>query len=101
MISPTGTSATVQGLVAGMDDGLGFSIGALFGGFLYQSLGGKQSFKIFALIALVTFIAHVILRPASTHELKAPVTQRNEINDKNSQDGKEEMLEHSKLTDDC
>lgn len=84
-----------------MDDGLGFSIGALFGGFLYQSLGGKQSFKVFALIALVTFVAHVILRPASTHELKAPATQRSGIIDQKSQDNKESMLEDSKLTDDC
>lgn len=100
VISPTGTSATVQGLVAGMDDGLGFSIGALFGGFLYQSLGGKQSFKVFALIALVTFIAHVILRPSSTHELKAPVSQPNDINVPKPQDSKEVTQESSKLTDD-
>jgi hypothetical protein len=69
VISPPGTSATIQGLVAGMDDGLGFSIGALFGGFLYQEIGGKQSFRVFALIALITCIAHIILRPASTNEI--------------------------------
>lgn len=79
VISPPGTSATVQGLVAGMDDGLGFSIGALFGGILFQKVGGKQSFRIFALIALITCIAHIILRPASTHELKtAPVVSQGE-----------------------
>lgn len=31
-ISPPGTTATIQGLVAGMDDGLGFAIGSLIGG---------------------------------------------------------------------
>lgn len=72
MISPPGTSATVQGLVAGMDDGLGFSIGALFGGFLYQNIGGMQSFRVFATIALITCIAHFILRPTSTHEIRVP-----------------------------
>lgn len=102
VISPTGTSATVQGLVAGMDDGLGFSIGALFGGFLYQSLGGQQSFKVFALIALVTFIAHVILRPSSTHELKAPAKlQQTDSISPNPQDSKEAAQENSKLTEDC
>lgn len=53
-----------------MDDGLGFSIGALFGGFLYQKIGGMKSFRIFALIALITCIAHAFLRPAATHEIR-------------------------------
>lgn len=81
MISPPGTSATVQGLVAGMDDGLGFSIGALFGGFLYQKIGGKQSFRVFATIALITCIAHFILRPTSTHEIRVASSQSTDITD--------------------
>lgn len=81
MISPPGTSATVQGLVAGMDDGLGFSIGALFGGFLYQKIGGTQSFRVFATIALLTCIAHFILRPAKTHEFRVAPSPATEITD--------------------
>lgn len=77
MISPPGTSATVQGLVAGMDDGLGFSIGALFGGFLYQEIGGMKSFRVFAIIALSTCVAHFLLRPSSTHEFRPTITQLN------------------------
>lgn len=96
MISPPGTSATVQGLVAGMDDGLGFAIGAFFGGFLFQSIGGKQSFKVFSVIALITCIAHIILRPASTHEIR----KREEKITEKTQEMKEEeiALEDSKLT---
>lgn len=68
-IAPPGTSATVQGLVAGMDDGLGFAIGSLIGGQLYKNLGGKMSFRIFATGALVTCFAHILFRP---HELPGP-----------------------------
>lgn len=84
-----------------MDDGLGFSIGALFGGFLYQEIGGKQSFRIFALIALITCIAHIILRPASTHEIRMSQSPINEvietkINETKSHD---KTFEEVKLTD--
>uniref|UniRef100_A0A1B0C8B2 Major facilitator superfamily (MFS) profile domain-containing protein n=1 Tax=Lutzomyia longipalpis TaxID=7200 RepID=A0A1B0C8B2_LUTLO len=64
-IAPPGTSATMQGLVAGMDDGLGFAIGSLIGGQMYKRLGGKVSFRVFAAGAFITCIAHIILRPAS------------------------------------
>lgn len=62
-IAPPGTSATVQGLVAGMDDGLGFAIGSLIGGQLYKRIGGKMSFRVFATGALVTCFAHILFRP--------------------------------------
>lgn len=65
----SGTSATIQGLVAGMDDGVGFAIGSLIGGQMYRRLGGATSFKIFALGAFITSILHVILRP---HPRKNP-----------------------------
>ncbi|GAB0096722.1 major facilitator superfamily domain-containing protein 6 [Sergentomyia squamirostris] len=64
-IAPSGASATMQGLVAGMDDGLGFAIGSLIGGQLYKRLGGTTSFRVFAAGALITCIAHIILRPAT------------------------------------
>lgn len=72
-VAPPGTSATVQGLVAGMDDGLGFSIGSLIGGQMYKRLGGTKSFRIFAAGALITCVAHILLRPAKKceqHHLK-------------------------------
>ncbi|CRK98393.1 CLUMA_CG011752, isoform A [Clunio marinus] len=94
VISPPGTSATIQGLVAGMDDGLGFSIGALFGGFLYQEIGGKQSFQIFSIIALVTCIAHFILRPVSTHEIR---NARDMNNDETKTTSKTEELNKNEL----
>lgn len=71
-VAPPGTSATVQGLVAGMDDGIGFAIGSIIGGQMYKRLGGAKSFRIFSLGALVTCFAHIALRPAKhcRHHLK-------------------------------
>lgn len=62
-----------QGLVAGMDDGIGFAIGSLIGGQMYQRLGGTLSFRIFSIAALIICIAHYYLRPATKfdkHEAK-------------------------------
>lgn len=55
-----------------MDDGVGFAIGSLIGGQMYKRLGGKLSFRIFAIAALITCFAHIILRPARhcKHHLK-------------------------------
>ena len=60
-----------------MDDGLGFAIGSFFGGFLFQTVGGKKSFQIYAGLALITCIAHILLRPTSTHEIRAPQKESN------------------------
>lgn len=51
-----------------MDDGLGFSIGSLIGGQMFMAVGGEMSFRIFAVAAAVTCVAHIILRPAAKHE---------------------------------
>ncbi|XP_055920330.1 major facilitator superfamily domain-containing protein 6 [Eupeodes corollae] len=71
-VAPAGTSATVQGLVAGMDDGLGFAIGSLIGGQLYKRFGGRRSFQMFSGVALVTCFAHILIRPAAKHKQYLP-----------------------------
>ena len=103
MLSPSGTSTTVQGLVAGMDDGLGFSIGSLFGGFMYQKIGGKNSFQVMALIALATCFAHIILRPAATHEIRTTSKPDNTTDIDHEADMKEKKAipsEEKNLTED-
>ncbi|KAG5680181.1 hypothetical protein PVAND_009706 [Polypedilum vanderplanki] len=92
VISPPGTSATVQGVVAGMDDGLGFSIGSIIGGFLFQKLGGKRSFQIFTVLALMTCIAHIILRPVSTEDSRTNNYEKNDKSRTNGQAVEEEKL---------
>ncbi|XP_047365966.1 major facilitator superfamily domain-containing protein 6 isoform X1 [Vespa velutina] len=60
-VSPPGTSATVQGIVAGMDDGLGYAIGSLFGGILYKEMGGVITLQIFAAIAMLSALIYIFL----------------------------------------
>lgn len=65
-VSPPGTTATVQGLVAGMDDGVGFAIGSLIGGQSFKYFGGQMSFRLFSVGALIICGCHILLRPAET-----------------------------------
>lgn len=60
-VSPPGTSATVQGIVAGMDDGLGYAIGSLIGGILYKEMGGVITLRIFATLAMLSSLTYVFL----------------------------------------
>lgn len=60
-VAPEGYSATVQGIVAGMDDGVGFALGSLVGGQLYSWLGGRGSFRCLAVVAGVGALAHALL----------------------------------------
>ncbi|XP_077290648.1 major facilitator superfamily domain-containing protein 6 [Arctopsyche grandis] len=60
-VAPPGLSATLQGILAGMDDGVGFCIGSLIGGLLYNSFGGKKSFLIMSLLAFAFALIHVIV----------------------------------------
>uniref|UniRef100_A0A1B0GBJ0 Major facilitator superfamily associated domain-containing protein n=1 Tax=Glossina morsitans morsitans TaxID=37546 RepID=A0A1B0GBJ0_GLOMM len=71
-VAPPGTSATVQGLMAGMDDGLGFSIGSLLGGLAFKTFGGRRSFKYFSLVAICTCLAHILARPSSKKQQYLP-----------------------------
>ncbi|CAK1555944.1 unnamed protein product [Leptosia nina] len=60
-VAPEGYSATVQGIVAGMDDGVGFALGSLVGGQLYSRAGGRGSFRILAGVALLASGLHAVL----------------------------------------
>ncbi|XP_069964549.1 major facilitator superfamily domain-containing protein 6 [Bactrocera oleae] len=64
-VAPPGTSATVQGLMAGVDDGLGFSIGSLVGGLVLKHFGGRRSFFYFAIFAFTACVLHMLVRPRS------------------------------------
>ncbi|XP_046385004.1 major facilitator superfamily domain-containing protein 6-B isoform X2 [Ischnura elegans] len=64
-VSPPGASATVQGLVAGVDDGLGYAVGSLLGGVLYKYAGGAVAFRVFAAVAAVSAVSHL-----AVYELK-------------------------------
>ncbi|XP_053966580.1 major facilitator superfamily domain-containing protein 6 [Anastrepha ludens] len=71
-VAPPGTSATVQGLMAGMDDGLGFSIGSLVGGLVFKHFGGRRSFFYFAIFAFTACVLHMLVRPRSRKKQYLP-----------------------------
>lgn len=98
-VAPPGTQSTVQGLVAGMDDGLGFAIGSLLGGQMYKRIGGKKCFQIFAAGALITCLAHILLRPAKhcTHHLKH--SQKSAKNENVTETRHESLCELEPLND--
>ncbi|CAL7937711.1 unnamed protein product [Xylocopa violacea] len=60
-VAPPGTSATVQGIVAGMDDGFGFAIGSLIGGIIYKVFGGVITLRIFSSLAGITAFFYLLL----------------------------------------
>ncbi|XP_011861775.1 PREDICTED: uncharacterized protein LOC105558607 isoform X2 [Vollenhovia emeryi] len=63
VISPPGTSATVQAIAAGMKEGLGYMIGSFLAGFLFEKIGGRMTFRAYsglaAFAALMYFILYV------------------------------------------
>ncbi|KAL7300046.1 hypothetical protein TKK_0007056 [Trichogramma kaykai] len=60
VVAPPGTSATVQGIVAGIDDGLGFALGSFIGGMLYKHYSGIVTLRIFASLAATASIVYLI-----------------------------------------
>jgi predicted MFS family arabinose efflux permease len=55
-IAPQGLGNTAQGMFTGVVMGLGSALGALLGGFLYQSFGFSQMFLVAGLAVFVAFL---------------------------------------------
>ncbi|KAI5747012.1 hypothetical protein M8J77_010217 [Diaphorina citri] len=70
-ISPPGTSATMQGVMAGAYDGFGFALASFIGGILYTDIGGSYTFITFSLIALICAIAHAIVYHYTVEKLQS------------------------------
>ncbi|XP_063992327.1 major facilitator superfamily domain-containing protein 6-A isoform X1 [Diachasmimorpha longicaudata] len=85
VVAPPGTSATVQGIIAGMDDGLGFALGSLLGGILYKKIGGPATLQVFAAIAGLTAAIYFITYWTILKE-KMPKTKSQGTNDKANRD---------------
>ncbi|PSN39063.1 hypothetical protein C0J52_10097 [Blattella germanica] len=77
-VAPPGTSATMQGLVAGMDDGFGFAMGSMIGGLLYHEIGGNLSLKVFCGMAFLCGVVHLILYEWSLKHTMLPAGCSNE-----------------------
>jgi MFS family permease len=77
-VTPPGTSATMQGLAAGMDDGFGYAIGSLIGGLLYHEVGGRVALIIFCAISFVCCVMHFVLYKCSLKHTNLPKGCSNE-----------------------
>ncbi|VVD04992.1 unnamed protein product [Leptidea sinapis] len=78
-VAPEGYSATVQGIVAGMDDGVGFALGSLVGGQLYSRLGGRGAFRLLSVVAVLAagthaFLFNSVTKRAAAHKERQPTS---------------------------
>ncbi|KAJ9601319.1 hypothetical protein L9F63_000541, partial [Diploptera punctata] len=62
VVAPPGTEATVQGTVGAVFEGIGVSLGSLFGGMIYDEVGGAATFRNYGIFSLVLFVAHVLIQ---------------------------------------
>ncbi|XP_050548920.1 major facilitator superfamily domain-containing protein 6-like isoform X2 [Daktulosphaira vitifoliae] len=62
VIALPGTESTMIGLVGGVFEGIGVSLGSFIGGVLYNLYGGIITFRIFAFGAAFMCIMHVLCR---------------------------------------
>ncbi|XP_076033992.1 maltose permease-like isoform X2 [Oratosquilla oratoria] len=78
-LAPPGTSATVQSVVNICYEAIGYSIAVFLGGVLFESVGGPNTFLIFALVGVVVFLLHFFSWCCTTPE---PTTARPDEGDK-------------------
>ncbi|KYQ46344.1 Major facilitator superfamily domain-containing protein 6 [Trachymyrmex zeteki] len=79
VITPTGASSTVQGLVQGMYEGLGLSIGSLISGILFKKFGGIITLRIFSVFAAFSALTYFILHILYFKQFKHETDTRNNI----------------------
>lgn len=58
ILAPIGMSATLQGLVGGINEGAGMATGSLLGGLLYGRFGGRLTFLSYGLGAVSCCLLH-------------------------------------------
>ncbi|XP_044763782.1 uncharacterized protein LOC123320508 [Coccinella septempunctata] len=71
-IAPPGASATMQGIAAGLDDGLGYAVGSLLGGILYRYAGPRSTFQIFSLLIASSGMLHYLIQKFGLQESEKP-----------------------------
>ncbi|XP_071563593.1 major facilitator superfamily domain-containing protein 6-like [Temnothorax nylanderi] len=90
VVTPPGTSATVQGVVQAMHDSFGFAVGSFIIGVSYKSFGGTITMRIFsafaAFSALTYFIFHVLYLKHKTPD------SRNNVEWKNPDDARKDCV---------
>ncbi|CAL8081521.1 unnamed protein product [Orchesella dallaii] len=77
VVSPEGTAATVQGIVGSAFEGVGVSLGSLIGGFMYQYMSGRTTFRMFGMFSLVMCVLYKVAMMSIDRKFE-PVSQNNE-----------------------
>nr|KAG5696507.1 hypothetical protein BaRGS_021043 [Batillaria attramentaria] len=57
-IAPAGMSASTQGLVGGMNFGIGKGLGSLLTGLLFDRVGARWTFRVYAVACLLLLVAY-------------------------------------------
>ncbi|KAL0125396.1 hypothetical protein PUN28_004497 [Cardiocondyla obscurior] len=60
-ISSSNVSISVQGIVGGLKEGVGMSIGNIVGGILLKMLGGALTFQIFSIFLAFSALVYILL----------------------------------------
>ncbi|MBI9048921.1 MAG: MFS transporter [Anaerolineaceae bacterium] len=67
-MAPAGLSATAQGMYAGVQLGIGAAVGAILGGWLYQSIGAAAMYRLMALVMAVGLLLFLVLDQRFKHK---------------------------------
>jgi len=60
IVAPSGTEATVQGLVGAVFEGIGVSLGSFIGGVLFKNFSGATAFQVYGVGAWILCVLHII-----------------------------------------
>ncbi|KYN05806.1 Major facilitator superfamily domain-containing protein 6 [Cyphomyrmex costatus] len=78
IISPPGTSATIQGIAAGVKNSIGYAIGSFSAGFLFKEVGSRMTLKIYSGLAAFFALVYIIVYTLYLkHMTLSSVTQNN------------------------
>ncbi|XP_017757430.1 PREDICTED: major facilitator superfamily domain-containing protein 6 [Eufriesea mexicana] len=76
-LSTTTTDSSIQGLLGGVYYGVGKGAGSLIGGYLMKAFGTRPTYRIFAVITLITGVMYYIFNVA--YLKKQPQVEGNDI----------------------
>ncbi|XP_028134563.1 major facilitator superfamily domain-containing protein 6 [Diabrotica virgifera virgifera] len=62
IVAPSGTEATMQGLVGAVFEGVGVSAGSYLGGYCYKHFGGPLTFRYFGYGAIIVCFIHIAIQ---------------------------------------
>lgn len=61
IIAPPGMSATIQGLLGGVHFGFGKGLGSFITGFMFQSMGPRWTWRVYAISSTVILFLYILL----------------------------------------